>query len=223
MAGEEECTVEGRYSTKNNDDEEVVPGKLDDPAMEKPVPEGICSDDGAGCFAAGAESGEESAMSDAGSEHEDAEEEADADDDDDGATDSDADARMSGTDYVLAYKELPQYEIDLILAGSVEHEGFTDTELFKSMTADPSVTPEDIAAAAVEHEDRMDARARFREYVREEYKAKGYVGVSDEYIAKRVRTEEIWKKMWEELFADSDDDDDDGSDEEQEERQKSAV
>ncbi|TVT99405.1 hypothetical protein EJB05_55225, partial [Eragrostis curvula] len=143
---------------------------------------------------------------------EDVEAEEEASDDED-ESDAAYNARMSGIEYILAYKELPQYEIDLILKATDERIPFTDTERFKSLAAHPSVTQADIDAAAAEHEEQMDARARFREYVRQEYKAKGYVEVSDEYIAKRVQTEEICKKLWEGLFADSDGD---TSDEEQE-------
>jgi hypothetical protein len=40
--------------------------------------------------------------------------------------------------------------------------------------------------------------------VRSEYEANCYVTVSDEYIAGRVRNNELSSKLWEEAFADFD-------------------
>uniref|UniRef100_A0A0A9CVC4 Uncharacterized protein n=1 Tax=Arundo donax TaxID=35708 RepID=A0A0A9CVC4_ARUDO len=58
--------------------------------------------------------------------------------------------------------------------------------------------------AAAAHEAWQEHRIRFQEYVRSEYEAKGYVEVSEEYIAKRIEVEEYSKKLWEEGFADFD-------------------
>lgn len=86
---------------------------------------------------------------------------------------------------------------------------FTETKLFKALSADPSTSLKEIAAAAAEHEERLDTRVRFKEYVRKEYEAKGYVVVGEEYIARRIEADAFTKKRWQELFADSDDDDSD--------------
>ncbi|TVT99415.1 hypothetical protein EJB05_55236, partial [Eragrostis curvula] len=130
-------------------------------------------------------------------------------DDEDVDSEAEYNARMSAVEYMLAYKALPQFEIDLLLEEPVERVPFADTELFKTMAANPSVTQDDIDAAALEHEERLDKRVRFVEWVRQEYEAKGYVAVSDDYIARRIELEAFSKKLWEQGFVDSEEDDND--------------
>ncbi|KAL6890119.1 hypothetical protein ACP4OV_008882 [Aristida adscensionis] len=133
------------------------------------------------------------------------------DDDEEGADGADDDEAptMTALDYIIKYKQLPQYEVDLILEKPVERTPFTDTQEFKDLSADPDVTPEDIADAAAEHDDRQDERRRFQECVRSEYETHGYVLVSEEYIARRIHIDEYCEKRWKEMFADIDDDEDD--------------
>ncbi|CAL4991546.1 unnamed protein product [Urochloa decumbens] len=120
-------------------------------------------------------------------------------------TDSEDDGeRMTSMEYIMAYKELPPFEVELILRMPVQRTRFADTEAYKAMIADPSTTQDDIDKASDEHEENQNMRIRFHDYVRREYKAKGYVAVSDEYIARRARTEEFSGKLWEENFSDSD-------------------
>ncbi|CAL4986601.1 unnamed protein product [Urochloa decumbens] len=115
---------------------------------------------------------------------------------------------MTSMEYIMAYKELPPFEVELILRVPVQRTLFAETEAYKAMIADPSTTQDDIDKASDEHEENQNMRVRFHDYVRREYEAKGYVAVSDEYIARRARTEEFSRKLWEEGFSDSDSEDD---------------
>lgn len=125
------------------------------------------------------------------------------------ATDSeDEEDGMTSMEYIMTYKELPPFEVELIMQNPVQRTLFADTEMYKALIADPSTTQEDIDDAAYEHEENQNMRIRFHDWVRSEYEAKGYVAVSDEYIARRARTEEFSRKLWEEGFSDSDSEDD---------------
>ncbi|TKW01842.2 hypothetical protein SEVIR_8G199300v4 [Setaria viridis] len=115
---------------------------------------------------------------------------------------------MTSMEYIMTYKELPPFEVELIMQNPVQRTLFADTEMYKALIADPSTTQEDIDDASYEHEENQNMRIRFHDWVRSEYEAKGYVAVSDEYIARRARTEEFSRKLWEEGFSDSDSEDD---------------
>ncbi|RCV39038.1 hypothetical protein SETIT_8G191000v2 [Setaria italica] len=125
------------------------------------------------------------------------------------ATDSEDEGDgMTSMEYIMTYKELPPFEVELIMQNPVQRTLFADTEMYKALIADPSTTQEDIDDASDEHEENQNMRIRFHDWVRSEYEAKGYVAVSDEYIARRARTEEFSRKLWEEGFSDSDSEDD---------------
>lgn len=117
----------------------------------------------------------------------------------DSEEDDEDDDAMSSLEYILTYKELPQFEVDLILSRPVKRTPFADSEVFKHLfaAANPSTTQEEIDKARDEYEENLNTRARFHEYVRSEYEAKGYVAVSDEYIDRRVYVEEFSRKLWE--------------------------
>ncbi|CAL4983297.1 unnamed protein product [Urochloa decumbens] len=133
---------------------------------------------------------------------------ADTDTDAYGTDSEDEGEGMTSMEYIMAYKELPPFEVELILRMPVQRTLFAETEAYKAMIADPSTTQDDIDKASDEHEENQNMRVRFHDYVRREYEAKGYVAVSDEYIARRARTEEFSRKLWEEVFSDSDSEDD---------------
>lgn len=220
MAGEQgnvdvavhEGTLEGHSTEVKAAAEAAVPYQQGDPARETKADAAVVffadNDDATECVDIDKETEEDSVASDAGGDDEEApaphmEVEADGDEVNNDETDSDSeyDAQMSGLEYIMTYKALPQYEIDLILEEPVERVPFTDSELFKNLCADPSATQDDIDETAAGYEERLDTRASFQEWVRSEYETKGCVVVSEEYIARRFEAEEFTRQLWEAGFA----------------------
>ncbi|OEL29160.1 hypothetical protein BAE44_0009819 [Dichanthelium oligosanthes] len=77
---------------------------------------------------------------------------------------------MTSMEYIMDYKELPPFEVEMILRKHVERAPFSESEAFRAlMSADPAATQDDIEDAFVEHEEQQDARIRFHEWVRSEF------------------------------------------------------
>lgn len=63
------------------------------------------------------------------------------------ASDSEDDEEEDGMDsleYIMTYKELPPFEVELILGRPVRRMPFADSKVFKDLIADPSTTQEAI-------------------------------------------------------------------------------
>jgi hypothetical protein len=67
---------------------------------------------------------------------------------------------MTSTEYIKTYKMLPLFEVQCLLENPLERMPFTDSYVFKALSADPNALLEDIKLAFEEHEEEQDMRTR---------------------------------------------------------------
>jgi hypothetical protein len=70
---------------------------------------------------------------------------------------------MSAMEYIMTYRELPPFEVELIMGRPVQCTPFADTEEYKALIADPSTTQEDIDVASDKHKEHLNTRIRFHD------------------------------------------------------------
>jgi hypothetical protein len=67
---------------------------------------------------------------------------------------------MKSMEYIKTYKMLPPFEVQCLLENPLERMPFTDSYVFKALSADPNASLEDIKLAFEEHEEEQDMRMR---------------------------------------------------------------
>lgn len=101
---------------------------------------------------------------------------------------------MTWTQFVVAYKRVPQEEIEYILCR--QRKPLEATALYMDMIAKGSTTKEELEREAADHKCTEDMFSERQDRVRREYADKGFVAVDDDEIAERVEVDEYLKETW---------------------------